>query len=483
MSSANSAASASVWAILGGAGTRGISFLVFLLIARELNPSDMGVMAIALSLGMLIDTVSELGLGDQVVRFQGPDAPKFVSSVFWLQLGVAVLGALVLVVLSPWLAIWYKEADLRMACAGVAMACVANGASWVPMSLLNKRLEFKAIALRNAMATTLGGCLGLGLAYLGWGVKALVAMHVANALTGCAVASLSSGWRPSRSCQLHLVRPVRDVALHALGTRVVETITSRFDQLLIGSFFGAAVLGLYALAVRFFDVIFQTLCGPVAVVLFSYLAQTHHDLVELRKRYLGILRNLALLAPAVFLLAAMILPDMLLLIFGQKWAGVAPYLRIILGAGAVLAVTFSHTPVFSAIGQPRINFLVSSVASVVWLVSLLFLPKLGALYAAVLWVIRAALGIPIQLYFLRSVVHLKMTDYGRAVGPAIVLLALLLMMYGVFAPSTVMDTWWRVVRLCSLSLAGGLVVLVFGYRYSQDIRNKMLMLFQARRAS
>lgn len=483
MSSANSATSASVWAILGGAGTRGISFLVFLLIARELKPSDMGVMAIALSLGMLIDTISELGLGDQVVRFQGTDAPKFVSSVFWLQLGVAALAALALVLLSPWLAMLYKEADLRIACTGVALACIANGASWVPMSMLNKRLEFKAIALRNALATTLGGCLGLGLAYLGWGVKALVAMHVTNALTGCAVALLSSGWRPLRLCKWYLVRPVRDVALHALGTRMVETITSRFDQLLIGSFFGTTVLGLYALAVRFFDVIFQTLCGPVAVVLFAYLAQTHHDLVELRKRYLSILRNLALLAPAVFLLAAMLLPDMLLLIFGEKWAGVAPYLRIILGAGAVLAVTFSHTPVFSAIGQPRINFLVSSVASVVWLVSLLFLPKLGALYAAVLWVIRAALGIPIQLYFLRSVVQLKLADYGRAVGPAILLLPLLLLMYGVFAPSSDMGTWWRVVRLCVIGLAGGFVVLGFGYRYSLDIRNKMLTLAHVRRAS
>lgn len=483
MSSANSATSASVWAILGGAGTRGISFLVFLLIARELKPSDMGVMAIALSLGMLIDTVSELGLGDQVVRFQGADVQGFVSSVFWLQLGCAVCGALLLIGLSPWLAIWYKEPDLRLACAGVAVACAVNGASWAPISLLNKRLAFKAIAIRNALATTLGGCLGLGLVYLGFGVKALVFMHVANTLTGCVVALMSSGWRPSRSLQLHLIRPVSALAFHALGTRVVETIVSKFDQLLVGSFFGAAVLGLYALAVRFFDVIFQTLCMPVAVVLFSYLVQAGNNMAELRARYLGILRNLALLVPPVFLLAAMILPDMLLLIFGEKWVGVTPYLRIILGAGAVLSVTFSHTPVFSAIGLPRINLLVSSISSVIWLVSLLFLPKLGALYAAILWVIRMALGIPIQLYFLRASVGLKMADYGRAVGPALVLSALLLVGYGTFAPQMDVAVAARVVRLLVIALASGLMVLVFGFCYSLDIRKKILLLIPERRGA
>jgi O-antigen/teichoic acid export membrane protein len=351
------------------------------------------------------------------------------------------------------------------------------------MSLLNKRLEFKAIALRNALATTLGGAMGLALTHLGWGVNALVAMHVVNAMTGCVIAFLSSGWRPEPRFDFRLIMPVRDVALHALGTRVVEAATSRLDQLLIGSFFGAAVLGLYALAVRFFDVIFQTLCGPMAVVLFSYLAQAHQDLVELRKRYLGILRNLALLAPAVFLLAALILPDVLSLLFGEKWSGVTPYLRIILGAGAVLAVTFSHTPVFAAIGQPRINFLVSTIASAVWLVSLMFLPKLGALFAAVVWVIRAALGIPIQLYFLRSVVKLNMADYGRAVGPGVMLLITLAIMYGLFSPPSDMGMPWRFVNLFMLSLAGVFVVLVFGCRYSLDIRGRVLKLVQFGRVS
>ena len=69
-----SATSASFWAVAGGAGTRGISFLVFLLIARLLSPADMGVMAIAMAFALFLDAVNELGLPDQVVRFKGDEA-------------------------------------------------------------------------------------------------------------------------------------------------------------------------------------------------------------------------------------------------------------------------------------------------------------------------------------------------------------------------------------------------------------------------
>jgi len=483
MSTTSSATSASAWAILGGAGTRGISFLVFLLIARALKPSDMGVMAIALSMGMFADAISELGLGDQIVRYQRADSKSFIDTVFWLQLGVALIAALILILLSPWLAEWYKEDDLHMAVTGVALACVANGASWVPLSLLNKRMEFKAIALRNAMATVLGGLLGLVLTYMGWGVKALIAMHVANAVTGVTVAFYSSRWRPAFSWDFALLKPVQHVAMQAMGTRFVETITSRADQLLIGSFFGASSLGLYALAVRFFDVIFQTICGPVGVVIFSYLAQVQHDLPALRSRYLVALRNLSLLTPGVFLISAMLLPDLLQLFFGAKWVGVTPYLRLILGAGSILAVTFSHTPVFSVIGQPKVNLFVSTASSFFWFASLLLFAKLGALFAAVLWVLRAVLCIPLQLYFLKSLVKLKMVDYGKAIAPASVSALVMVMIYFIFSPDVNDAMPLRIFRLVLIGMGCVASVAYFAYKYSPDVRQNLSTIFGNRRLS
>lgn len=465
-----SATSASFWAVAGGAGTRGISFLIFLLIARQLSPEDMGVMAIAMAFGLFTDAVSELGMSDQIVRFKGSDADLFVSSVFWMQLGVSVLAAVVLTSGSPWLARWYNEPSLPLACGGVAVGAIFTAAGLTPLALLRKHMAFRAIAIRNTVATVMGGCVGLLMAYAGHGLAALVMMHVVNACAALLVAFWSCAWRPSLGYDKTSVLKVRSLALHSLGTRVVETVTSRVDQLMIGAFFGTTVLGFYSLAVRFFDVIFQTICGPIATVIFSLLAEKHDDPVLLRQRYLNTLRNLALFAPVVFLLAALVLPDVLGLMFGPKWAPVSPYLRIMVGSGVILTVTFSHTALFSAIGQPRVNFWISSATSLIWAGSLFFLPALGALYAAILWVLRMALGVPVQLYLLQRFTTISLMDYAKAVMPGCVSVVVVLLLAGALAPETGASPFVTICSLATLCLISGGVVLLMGARYSDTFR-------------
>lgn len=468
-----SASSASFWAVAGGAGTRGISFLVFLLIARQLSPADMGVMAIAMAFGLFMDALNELGMPDQIVRFKGRDTDAFVHSVFWMQLGMSVLGAGLLMACTPWLVRRYAEPHLTLACGGVALAGFFTAASLMPLTLLRKHMAFRAIAIRNTLATLVGGGVGLLMAYMGHGLFALVVMHVANALTGLVVAFWSCAWRPAWRHDWRAVRTVCPLAWHSLGTRLLETVTSRLDQLMIGAFFGSTVLGFYALAVRFFDVIFQTICGPIASVLFSFLAEKHDDPAALRQRYLMALRNLALFAPVVFLIAALVLPELLGLLFGPKWAPVTPYLHIILGAGVVLAVTFSHTAVFSAVGQPRVNFWVSLGSSLVWLGSLWLLPGLGALYAALLWVLRMALGIPVQLYVLQRLTAITLQDYAKAVAPGcLALLGVSFLATGLM-PSKGSSAFQVIGSLAGLCVASGAVVIFMGVRYSEALRQRL----------
>ncbi len=420
----SSARSASFWAVAGGAGTRGLSFLAFLVIARQLSPSQMGVMAIGLAFGMFLDAFNELGLPEQVVR-HADESSRFLSTVFWLQIGASVLSAGVLMAGAWWLTERYHEPQLPWVLGGICLACVLTAASQVPLALLKRRMAFKEIALRNTLATVLGSIMGLWLAYAGRGVMALLAMHVVNAGTGAVTAWLTARWHPTASVDTQTIKPVMDQAAHTLGTRMVETFTSRVDQLLIGSFFGTAVLGLYALAMRFYDVIFQSVCSPLASVLFSHLSQVNTDMPVVRQRYLSSLRNISLVGPAMFMMGALFLPEVLVWFAGDKWAPVTPFVWLILGMGAVLAVTFSHTPVFAAIGKPQVNFAVSLLSTCLWLVSLLFLPTLGAIFAAILWVGRMGLGIPLQWLGLARLVGLNWRDYMVQLMPMLCSLALM----------------------------------------------------------
>lgn len=453
-----SAKSASLWAIVGNIGTRGLSFVFFLLIARVLTPAHLGVLSLALAFGLFLDAVIEFGLVDQVVRHQDGDAQRFFSTVFWSHVALSVVGMLVMMAVSPWVAQWYQEPELRVAMVGVAVASAFQGVSLVPSALLTRRFEQKALAKRNAAAALAGGGIGLALAYGGYGVRALVALQVVNSLTGLLMVWISAKWTPLMHWRLLDLQPVLRLARHSLGARLLDTVVNRLDQLMIGSIFGASALGLYALAIRLYDVLFQAICLPIAGVMLPYLAPMAQDKIGFKKRYLLVLETTSLVVPPLFIVGALCLPDLLPVLFGAKWMPAAPYIHIILGVGAVQAMAFTHTPAFAALGKPWANLLTSSVATVAWLFALLALPGKGAIYAALLWAGRAALGTSVQVGLMRYLADMRLPDYWRATKATWLSASALFVSLWVLRSSDVIPSgpWWNGVT------SGVLAGLMFG---------------------
>lgn len=391
-----------------------MSFVFFMLIARVLSPQHLGVMALALAASVLVDALIDLGLSDQVIRHASDDQ-VFFSSVFWTHLFTASVGATLMALAAPFAAQWYHEPALQWAVYGVALTSLFNGLALVPYALLSRKLQHKSLAMRNTLATLIGGVLGLGLAYRGWEVMALVVMTAANAFTGLVTVWWAAHWRPDRAGtwreRMDSLKPVMGMARHTMGTRLVETLITRMDQVLIGTFFGTAALGLYALAVRLYDVLFLTVCAPIGSVMLPYLARATHSDQAFKDRFLLVLKTTALAAPPIYVCAALYLPELLPSLFGEKWAHAGPYIQIMMGMGAVQAMSFTHTPAFTALGKPQANWWVAVVSSALWMASLAALPKLGPIYAAVLWAGRSAVGVLMQMVFLNRLTGITLADY------------------------------------------------------------------------
>ena len=418
-STTTSAKSASLWAMAGSLGTRGLSFLFFMLIARAMSPADLGVMAMALAVSVFLDALIDFGLSTQVVRHPTSDDQIFFSAALWVQIAIATISGLLVVVFSSWAAFSFNEPNLQWALWGVAAASWLNAAGLVPHALLSRRLQHKSIALRNTLATFVGGCIGVTMAALGHGVLALVVMHIANALTGVVVVWWSARWVPiwGRAWRTYLdaIRPVLSQARHQLGTQLLEAVMVRLDQVLIGAVFGSATLGVYALAVRIFDVLFQVTCGPIASVLLPYLARVSSDVQQFRERFLKVLTNVALLAPPIYVCAALYSDVGVKIIFGTQWEPAIPYLQWALGMGAVQAVGFVHPPAFMALGKPNMNWWIAVISSALWALGLLFLPKLAPIFAMILWAARSAVGLVLQVVFMRRLIGIRGRNYWHAV--------------------------------------------------------------------
>ncbi|MEB0010052.1 oligosaccharide flippase family protein [Glaciimonas sp. Gout2] len=467
----NSIKSASFWSFINSFATRGLSFAFFIPLTRKLGPGPLGVMALALAVGVFLDAVIDLGLSDQFVRHQDAKDQRFFSTVFWAQVSVAGIVGIIVAMFAPLLARVLHEPGLIFALRAVAIASFATAVGLSSISWLRRGLEYRAIAIRNVSATFVGGVVGIYMAWNGYALLAVLALHVINAVTGTLVAIYSAAWRPSLVFSQSSLKSVSRIAANTFLTRVLEAGMSRLDQIAVGAFFGASALGMYSLAVRLYDILFQLVCMPVASVMLPYLARYQAVTVEFRRHFLDLLHIVSLTAPPIFMLAALNTSSLLGLVFGPQWVGAGPYVHIIFGMGVVQAFTFIHTVAFAASGRTSVNLGVALFSALLWSGSLLLLPAYGVIFAAILWAMRSAIGIPIQMYFLKNMLDMRLRDYLLSLAPMFLALAGMVgVSFLILAIGERADVNPLILHFSSI-LAGGGVFVVMAILLSSRVKN------------
>jgi O-antigen/teichoic acid export membrane protein len=157
------------WIVWSRGGIQLLSFASTLLVARLLNPSDYGVMALAGIWTTTIAMIAEMGLSSAIIQFQDLE-DRDLNSCFWLTMGVAGIGYLGLYVAAPAIAGWFFSPMLSDVLRVVGLALPLTAIRIVPDSLLRKRLALDKVSQAEIAAVVVTIPVVLGMAWVGAGV-------------------------------------------------------------------------------------------------------------------------------------------------------------------------------------------------------------------------------------------------------------------------------------------------------------------------
>ena len=184
------------WAAVGQGGTVGLHYVIMLVLAWRLAPTEFGLVGLATIFIFTLNAVAELGLGAAIVQRRDL-TPGHVGAVFWLSLaaGIGLAGA-VWTAAGP-IAALMREPRLVGILRPLALMVPVHALLVVPRALLQRSLRFARLAATEIGAEVMLGAVTIGLAYGGYGLWSLViglfARHAARAvLLWCA-----RPWRPT----------------------------------------------------------------------------------------------------------------------------------------------------------------------------------------------------------------------------------------------------------------------------------------------
>jgi O-antigen/teichoic acid export membrane protein len=341
------------WAFLMSSGQRAIGMVATFVLAALLGPHAFGIVSMALVVVIFMQVFVEQGMSTAVVQ-RGELKRAHLDAAFWMTVVWCLLLAALVVGLSGWWAGVNDQPQLVEVTRVLAILLPIWGLSVVQTAVLQRKMEFKRLALRTSVAAILGAVVGVTLAVLGFGVWSLVAQELSTAVVSLALLWALSGWLPRLRFSRSHARDLLSFSIYAFLGNLGSFLGRRSDILMIGLFMGPTVVGIYRLADRTVDGIVAVTTRPVQLVSLPHFSRLQGDRRALQQAVGSALRLTSITnVPTLLILVAC--ADFLIPLMGDRWAAGATALKLLALVGIAKAVILFTGPVLYAVSRPQIR--------------------------------------------------------------------------------------------------------------------------------
>lgn len=346
------------WAFVMNAGQQGTQALITLVLAAVLGPAAFGLVAMALVYLEFFQLF--VGQGLIAALIQRTDlAPIDLDTAFWQVTASTLALAGAAAATAPLWAQFNSAPELASIVLALTPMLLFKGLSVVQQADLQRRMDFRSLAIRSNAAAMTGGLVGLALAFGGAGAWSLVAQQVVSSFVEFVLLWKFSDFRPRARFSVQVSRELRGYGRRVLLNQVGVFASRRSDAIVLGYFFGPVALALYRMAERLSQLVIEFSTRPVAQASLPNLARLQADLPRLRSGVIAAVKTSSILAiPALVGLAAV--SDPLIRLLGEKWHAAAPVLQILCARGIARALTLNTGTLLQAAGRPGL------MASMTW---------------------------------------------------------------------------------------------------------------------
>lgn len=340
------------WTLLGSWLSALVQIGTTMVLARLLTPADFGLMAMALTLSVIVTQFRQLGLSQAVVQ-RADLTWSQVNALFWVNaVAGLVLAALVAVGGVP-LASFYDEPALVPICIALGAGFVVSGLSVQHGALLNRAMQFRRISMRDVLAGLLGSVAAIVAALLGMGVWSLVVQNVSALLFSTVLNWWAVPWRPSRPRQLAEALPLLRFGAHVSIANLFHTVSREADNVVIGRFLDAGVLGLYTRAYSLLMLPLRRIKTPIQSVMVPTLASLQEEPERYRRAYRAAISGLCHAGMPLVVVLAVGAREIVDVVLGDQWLAAAGIFQLLAVAGFVQLVSTTTGWIYTSTGRGR----------------------------------------------------------------------------------------------------------------------------------
>ncbi|QUA54038.1 lipopolysaccharide biosynthesis protein [Aristaeella lactis] len=398
-----------LWRLMERMGAQGVTLIVSLVLARLLEPSVYGIVAYVLVFTTILQVFVDSGLGTALIQKKNADDLDF-SSVFYFNIIICFSLYALLFLGAPYISLFYGIDELTPIVRVLGLSLLISGIKCVQQAYVSRYLLFKKFFYATLAGTVGAAIIGITMAYMGFGVWAIVAQNLFNQTIDTIILWITVKWRPKKCFSMRRLKGLFSYGWKLLVARLLSTVYTEIRQLLIGKVYTAADLAFYNRSYEIPAKIVPNIITSINSVLLPTLSKEQDNLSTIK----SIARRANKVANFViwpFLVGLAVCGKALVeVLLTEKWLPCVPYLFIFCADYALWPTIYVYNNVINSIGRSDIYLKLQFIQKGIGMILLFLSIRYGVIWIALTVPIISIIELIISASIIRKLIGYSFTE-------------------------------------------------------------------------
>ena len=370
-----------MWRLFERFGAQGVTLIVSIVLARLLDPEVYGVIALVTVITTLLNVFVDSGLGTALIQKKNADDLDF-STVFFFNIVMCIVLYVGLFFLAPFVAAFYEIPELTAIVRVLGLSLIISGVKNIQQAYVSRNMLFKKFFFATIAGTIGAAVVGITMAFLGYGVWAIVCQYLFNMFIDTVILWITVRWRPKFMFSFQRLKGLFGFGSKLLGVSLITTLYNDLRQILIGKLYTTSDLAFYNKGKQFPELINTNINTSIDSILLPAMSKEQDDVTTIKAMTRRSIKTCTYIMSPFLVGLAMCGEAFIELLLTEKWLFCVPYMRI-------FCITYLFSPIFTAnynaykaLGKSNLYLRVSIVSKIFGIIVLLITLPHGVMVMA-----------------------------------------------------------------------------------------------------
>lgn len=408
------------WSLLQNVGGKGVSFIVFIVLARLLTPEIFGLIGMLMIFIQLSQVLVRAGFNEALIQKKDTDEEDY-SSVFWINLAVSILIYVILFLTAPFIADFYGQPVLTKLTRVLSLVFVINAFSYVQDARLQKEMSFKTLTIIHIPSTIIGGAVSIIMAIQGFGVWSLIALQLVTRVVYAIQIWFYAKWKLLFTFNTAKAKGLFSFGWKLMAAGMTKVIFDNIYLVVIGKFFPVSYVGYYYNAQKLVYAPAKTITQPLRKVTFSAFSYIQNENKKLKIGVKKATQQILFWLCPMLVFAGVLAEPLFRFVLTEKWVPAVPFFQILCIVGIVYPLNGYNLNIINVKGRSDLYLKLAIVKRVLALIGIIIAIPLGIWMLIVFQSLNTIIAYFLNAYFSGKFINYPIKEQLKDILPIILL--------------------------------------------------------------